>query len=95
MEYHVIPHCLPGYPEAKTIRIVYDIPAGLQVTTLISSTLTQSTHPLALLLKSILFHLRCYNTAGSDMRRLQRVFDNVFRVAQGIEVSLSRVTASS
>ncbi|XP_071259541.1 E3 ubiquitin-protein ligase DTX1-like isoform X2 [Salvelinus alpinus] len=30
MEYHVIPHCLPGYPEAKTIRIVYDIPAGLQ-----------------------------------------------------------------
>lgn len=40
MEYHVIPHCLPGYPEAKTIRIVYDIPAGLQVTTLISSTLT-------------------------------------------------------
>uniref|UniRef100_A0A4W5PG57 E3 ubiquitin-protein ligase n=1 Tax=Hucho hucho TaxID=62062 RepID=A0A4W5PG57_9TELE len=32
MEYHVIPHCLPGYPEAKTIRIVYDIPAGLQTT---------------------------------------------------------------
>ncbi|CAB1321840.1 unnamed protein product [Coregonus sp. 'balchen'] len=31
MEYHVIPHCLPGYPEAKTIRIVYDIPAGIQV----------------------------------------------------------------
>ncbi|XP_038871156.1 E3 ubiquitin-protein ligase DTX1-like isoform X2 [Salvelinus namaycush] len=32
MEYHVIPHCLPGYPEYKTIRIVYDIPAGLQTT---------------------------------------------------------------
>ncbi|XP_062890444.1 E3 ubiquitin-protein ligase DTX1-like isoform X1 [Mobula hypostoma] len=30
MEYHVIPHSLPGYPEVKTIRIVYDIPAGLQ-----------------------------------------------------------------
>ncbi|XP_078277675.1 E3 ubiquitin-protein ligase DTX1 isoform X1 [Rhinoraja longicauda] len=30
MEYHVIPHSLPGYPEFKTIRIVYDIPAGLQ-----------------------------------------------------------------
>uniref|UniRef100_A0A4W3HJ64 E3 ubiquitin-protein ligase n=1 Tax=Callorhinchus milii TaxID=7868 RepID=A0A4W3HJ64_CALMI len=32
MEYHVIPHSLPGYPEPKTIRIVYDIPAGLQGT---------------------------------------------------------------
>ncbi|KAM6954596.1 E3 ubiquitin-protein ligase DTX1 [Aplochiton taeniatus] len=32
MEYHVIPHCLPGYPEARTIRIVYDIPAGIQTT---------------------------------------------------------------
>lgn len=31
MEYHVIPHCLPGYPDSKTIRIVYDIPAGIQV----------------------------------------------------------------
>ncbi|XP_077571269.1 E3 ubiquitin-protein ligase DTX1 isoform X2 [Stigmatopora nigra] len=30
MEYHVIPHCLPGYPDSKTIRIVYDIPAGVQ-----------------------------------------------------------------
>lgn len=30
MEYHVIPHCLPGYPDSKTIRIVYDIPAGIQ-----------------------------------------------------------------
>ncbi|XP_069789013.1 E3 ubiquitin-protein ligase DTX1-like isoform X2 [Narcine bancroftii] len=30
MEYHLIPHSLPGYPEFKTIRIVYDIPAGLQ-----------------------------------------------------------------
>lgn len=33
MEYHVIPHCLPGYPDSKTIRIVYDIPAGIQVRT--------------------------------------------------------------
>ncbi|KPP61592.1 hypothetical protein Z043_120295 [Scleropages formosus] len=32
MEYHVIPHCLPGYPDSKTIRIVYDIPAGIQTT---------------------------------------------------------------
>uniref|UniRef100_A0A8C7MLB2 E3 ubiquitin-protein ligase n=2 Tax=Oncorhynchus TaxID=8016 RepID=A0A8C7MLB2_ONCKI len=32
MDYHVIPHCLPGYLEAKTIRIVYDIPAGIQAT---------------------------------------------------------------
>lgn len=31
MEYHIIPHCLPGYPDSKTIRIVYDIPAGIQV----------------------------------------------------------------
>uniref|UniRef100_A0A8C6UZJ5 E3 ubiquitin-protein ligase n=1 Tax=Neogobius melanostomus TaxID=47308 RepID=A0A8C6UZJ5_9GOBI len=30
MEYHVIPHCLPGYSDSKTIRIVYDIPAGIQ-----------------------------------------------------------------
>ncbi|KAI4820305.1 hypothetical protein CesoFtcFv8_003843 [Champsocephalus esox] len=30
MEYHVIPHCLPGYPDSKSIRIVYDIPAGIQ-----------------------------------------------------------------
>ncbi|XP_065104400.1 E3 ubiquitin-protein ligase DTX1 [Paramisgurnus dabryanus] len=30
MEYHVIPHSLPGYSETKTIRIVYDIPAGIQ-----------------------------------------------------------------
>ncbi|XP_076859499.1 E3 ubiquitin-protein ligase DTX1 isoform X2 [Brachyhypopomus gauderio] len=30
MEYHIIPHSLPGYPESKTIRIVYDITAGMQ-----------------------------------------------------------------
>ncbi|KAG9487119.1 hypothetical protein GDO78_007148 [Eleutherodactylus coqui] len=30
MEFHVIPHALPGYPEYKTIRIVYDIPSGMQ-----------------------------------------------------------------
>ncbi|XP_029426756.1 E3 ubiquitin-protein ligase DTX1 [Rhinatrema bivittatum] len=32
MEFHVIPHSLPGYTEFKTIRIVYDIPTGLQGT---------------------------------------------------------------
>uniref|UniRef100_A0A8C1V9E9 E3 ubiquitin-protein ligase n=1 Tax=Cyprinus carpio TaxID=7962 RepID=A0A8C1V9E9_CYPCA len=32
MEYHVIPHSLPGYSDTKTIRIVYDIPAGIQTT---------------------------------------------------------------
>lgn len=31
MEYHLIPHCLPGYPDSRSIRIVYDIPAGIQV----------------------------------------------------------------
>nr|XP_033812681.1 E3 ubiquitin-protein ligase DTX1 [Geotrypetes seraphini] len=30
MEFHVIPHSLPGYTEFKTIRIVYDIPTGIQ-----------------------------------------------------------------
>ncbi|KAG1956326.1 putative E3 ubiquitin-protein ligase DTX2 [Pimephales promelas] len=30
MEYHVIPHSLPGYPDCKTIRIIYNIPAGIQ-----------------------------------------------------------------
>ncbi|KAL0187401.1 hypothetical protein M9458_019071, partial [Cirrhinus mrigala] len=30
MEYHVIPHSLPGHSDTKTIRIVYDIPAGIQ-----------------------------------------------------------------
>ncbi|XP_016113956.1 E3 ubiquitin-protein ligase DTX1-like [Sinocyclocheilus grahami] len=32
MEYHVIPHSLPGCSDSKTIRIVYDIPAGIQTT---------------------------------------------------------------
>uniref|UniRef100_A0A671R355 E3 ubiquitin-protein ligase n=1 Tax=Sinocyclocheilus anshuiensis TaxID=1608454 RepID=A0A671R355_9TELE len=32
MEYHVIPHSLPGCSDTKTIRIVYDIPAGIQTT---------------------------------------------------------------
>lgn len=36
MEYHVIPHSLPGHPECKTIRIIYNIPPGIQVTTYIS-----------------------------------------------------------
>ncbi|XP_068767339.1 E3 ubiquitin-protein ligase DTX1 isoform X2 [Struthio camelus] len=30
MEFHLIPHSLPGYPDSKTIRIVYDIPTGIQ-----------------------------------------------------------------
>ncbi|CAI5797680.1 E3 ubiquitin-protein ligase DTX1 [Podarcis lilfordi] len=30
MEFHIIPHSLPGYVDCKTIRIVYDIPAGIQ-----------------------------------------------------------------
>ncbi|XP_076830382.1 E3 ubiquitin-protein ligase DTX4-like [Brachyhypopomus gauderio] len=30
MEYHTIPHSLPGYPDSKTIRIVYNIPPGIQ-----------------------------------------------------------------
>lgn len=30
MVYHVIPYSLPGYPDCKTIRIVYDIPSGIQ-----------------------------------------------------------------
>lgn len=31
MEFHLIPHSLPGYTDSKTIRIVYDIPTGIQV----------------------------------------------------------------
>eukprot|EP00064_Thunnus_orientalis_P010654 superscaffoldBa00001465_g10680 len=30
MEYHVIPHSLPGHPDYKTIRIIYNIPPGIQ-----------------------------------------------------------------
>ncbi|XP_071403220.1 E3 ubiquitin-protein ligase DTX4-like isoform X2 [Centroberyx affinis] len=30
MEYHVIPHSLPGHPDSKTIRIIYNIPPGIQ-----------------------------------------------------------------
>ncbi|XP_057173307.1 E3 ubiquitin-protein ligase DTX4 isoform X2 [Ursus arctos] len=30
MEYHLIPHSLPGHPDCKTIRIVYSIPPGIQ-----------------------------------------------------------------
>uniref|UniRef100_A0A672NGL0 E3 ubiquitin-protein ligase n=1 Tax=Sinocyclocheilus grahami TaxID=75366 RepID=A0A672NGL0_SINGR len=30
MEYHVIPHSLPGHPDCKTIRIIYNIPPGIQ-----------------------------------------------------------------
>uniref|UniRef100_A0A8C6YJG2 E3 ubiquitin-protein ligase n=1 Tax=Naja naja TaxID=35670 RepID=A0A8C6YJG2_NAJNA len=31
MEFHIIPHSLPGYPDCKAIRIVYNIPAGIQI----------------------------------------------------------------
>ena len=31
MEYHVIPHSLPGHPDCKSIRIIYNIPPGIQV----------------------------------------------------------------
>ena len=31
MEYHVIPHSLPGHPDCRTIRIIYSIPPGIQV----------------------------------------------------------------
>ncbi|XP_047372990.1 E3 ubiquitin-protein ligase DTX4 isoform X1 [Sciurus carolinensis] len=30
MEYHLIPHSLPGHPDCKTIRIIYSIPPGIQ-----------------------------------------------------------------
>uniref|UniRef100_A0A3B4B2J8 E3 ubiquitin-protein ligase n=1 Tax=Periophthalmus magnuspinnatus TaxID=409849 RepID=A0A3B4B2J8_9GOBI len=30
MEYHVIPHSLPGHPDCKAIRIIYNIPPGIQ-----------------------------------------------------------------
>uniref|UniRef100_A0A671UMW9 E3 ubiquitin-protein ligase n=1 Tax=Sparus aurata TaxID=8175 RepID=A0A671UMW9_SPAAU len=30
MEYHVIPHSIPGHPDCKTIRIIYNIPPGIQ-----------------------------------------------------------------
>ncbi|XP_078528016.1 E3 ubiquitin-protein ligase DTX4 [Lissotriton helveticus] len=30
MEYHVIPHSLPGHPDCKTIRIIYNISPGVQ-----------------------------------------------------------------
>ncbi|KAM8797558.1 E3 ubiquitin-protein ligase DTX1 [Eudromia elegans] len=30
MEFHLIPHSLPGHGGSKTIRIVYDIPTGIQ-----------------------------------------------------------------
>ncbi|XP_053548365.1 E3 ubiquitin-protein ligase DTX4-like [Bombina bombina] len=31
MSYHLIPHSLPGHPNCKTIRIIYHIPPGIQV----------------------------------------------------------------
>ncbi|KAM9701312.1 E3 ubiquitin-protein ligase DTX4-like [Menidia menidia] len=30
MEYHVIPHSLPGHPDCKSIRIIYNITPGIQ-----------------------------------------------------------------
>ncbi|XP_009996493.1 PREDICTED: E3 ubiquitin-protein ligase DTX4-like [Chaetura pelagica] len=30
MEYHLIPHALPGHSDCKTIRIIYNIPPGVQ-----------------------------------------------------------------
>uniref|UniRef100_A0AAY4A663 E3 ubiquitin-protein ligase n=1 Tax=Denticeps clupeoides TaxID=299321 RepID=A0AAY4A663_9TELE len=30
MEYHIIPYSLPGHPDCKTIRIIYNIPPGIQ-----------------------------------------------------------------
>ncbi|KAF2975364.1 hypothetical protein EK904_006876 [Melospiza melodia maxima] len=30
MEYHIIPHALPGHADCKTIRIIYNIPPGVQ-----------------------------------------------------------------
>ncbi|XP_046901792.1 E3 ubiquitin-protein ligase DTX4-like isoform X1 [Hypomesus transpacificus] len=30
MEYHVIPHSLPGHPDCKTIRVIYNITPGIQ-----------------------------------------------------------------
>ncbi|NWI78603.1 DTX4 ligase, partial [Dryoscopus gambensis] len=30
MEYHIIPHALPGHGDCKTIRIIYNIPPGVQ-----------------------------------------------------------------
>ncbi|KFM78488.1 Protein deltex-2, partial [Stegodyphus mimosarum] len=30
MIYHVLPYSLPGFPECDTIRIIYDIPSGVQ-----------------------------------------------------------------
>ncbi|XP_028668204.1 E3 ubiquitin-protein ligase DTX4-like [Erpetoichthys calabaricus] len=30
MEYHIIPHSLPGHPDCRTIRIIYNIPPGIQ-----------------------------------------------------------------
>lgn len=37
MEYHVIPHSLPGHPDCKTIRIIYNIPPGIQVRILLQT----------------------------------------------------------
>lgn len=35
MEYHIIPHALPGHSDCKTIRIIYNIPPGVQVRLLV------------------------------------------------------------
>lgn len=47
MEFHLIPHSLPGFADTQTIRIVYDIPTGIQVSPLGPLTPTPSTPPEA------------------------------------------------
>lgn len=52
MEFHLIPHSLPGFADTQTIRIVYDIPTGIQVSpprTLTPTPLTPSKAPDACL----------------------------------------------
>lgn len=45
MEFHLIPHSLPGFGDTQTIRIVYDIPTGIQVSPLRPLTPTPPTPP--------------------------------------------------
>lgn len=47
MEFHLIPHSLPGFADTQTIRIVYDIPTGIQVSPLGPPTPTPLTPPEA------------------------------------------------
>ncbi|XP_023561856.1 E3 ubiquitin-protein ligase DTX4-like [Octodon degus] len=45
MEYHLIPHSLPGHPDCKTIRIIYSIPPGIQVRPRVLASKTRSSAP--------------------------------------------------